>query len=926
MKISEDRYERIFNSFRDVYYQTDKDSIITLISPSVRNIGGYEPDELIGRSVGEFFAEDEDRQRFREIMFDQGFVDDFDVRLKIRDDSYIHASLSAHLFRNEKGEIEAVEGVIRDISRRKEYESEIAAYNSRMKEITDGLPGIVFQLLQKGKKLDVTYISPNISEKTGMTADMIIEAPQSVIKNVSKDDHKRIATELRNALKENRIAQVEYQISAGKGKNGFWSRTRLSHRKINAEEIIWTGISTDITEEVSMKERVREQEEHLKALFEFANVGIATMSLDGVVTSVNPAVCRITGYAEDEIVGKHFRNIDIFYRKDLSFYLKLFNDALLGKIPEEKVVFEWKHKSGEKKWAESYLNLVRNKGRITGFQGVFMDATHRILFQQAELSKQRDTEFLFNASSVLLTIDSEEDLFRFLTGQMRKLLPGIIFNLNSIDDDSRYLRVEAIKGVSGKIRSAILKLFDQNLVGRIFKVDYSTFDYAVHGKLLQVHDSLYELALHQVPETICMQIEKLIKLEEIYEISLGVGDRIMGGAVIFISKGQRMEQVSLLEILFREASQALLRLRTHHRLTKSEELYRSLAENAGDLILRVDEQMKPLYANQAFLKTFRIRPEEIIRKDLKYLDLPASMNDLIASTIQQTIESREPQTCDIAVNLENGPLFYEWRMFPEYDKKRHVTSILIFIRDITGRKENEARLQDNIEYKNRIYSLISHDLKSPFNSILGFLELLKTEYSTLSDELRKNYINLVFESSKNLYNLLDSLQEWSHRFQEQSIKPVYFDLQEMIRRTLDLLKAQILEKELNIYNSIPAGTIIKADYNMIYAAIRNILSNACKYSQMGGNIDIYENEQEEHIVINIKDEGVGMSEMEIKKLCNLEERFTKNGTMNEKGSGLGFRLANELIEMNQGRLTVKSQTGKGCTVSITLKKNLTSIK
>jgi PAS domain S-box-containing protein len=766
--------------------------------------------------------------------------------------------------------------------------------------------------------MEVTYISPNVEEKIGMAADSIIDAPQSVIKNISKEDRKRIGTELANALKEKRIAQIEYEIKTDKGIR-YWSRSRLSHRRIGKEEIIWTGISTDITEEVSMKNKVIEQKEHLKTLFEFASVGIATMSLNGVITAVNPAVSKITGYAKDEITGKHFKNIDIFYRKDLSFFLKLFNDAVRGKITEEKVVFEWKHKSGEKRWAEAYLNIVRNEGKVIGFQGVFMDATHRILFQQAELDKQRDTEFLFNAAAKLLTIDSEEKLFSFLTEQLKKLLPGIIINLNSIDDESRFLRVEAVKGVSGKIRSMILRLFDQNLVGRIFEVDYNTFDYAIHGKLLKVHDNLYDLALHQVPEKICMQIEKLIKLEEIYEISLGVGDKIMGGSVIFITKGQRIGNTSLIEILFRQASQALLRLRTRHRLTNSEELYRSLAENAGDLIMRVDEQMKPIYANQAFLKTFRFRPEEIIQKDLRHLGFPGTIHDLIESTIQITISNRKPQTCDIVINLGDKPIFYEWRMFPEYDEKKQVLSILVFVRDITGRKENEARLQENIEYKNRILALISHDLKNPFNSILGFLDLLKTEYSTLSDELKMNYINIIFESSTNLHNLLDSLQDWSHRFQEQSINPVYFDLQEMINRTMDVLQAQIQEKELIVYNSIPTGTIIKADYNMIYAAIRNILSNACKYSHKEGSITIHGQKQEDRIVINIKDDGVGMSEVEIQKLNNLEERFTKYGTMDEKGSGLGFRLANELIELNDGKLTLKSRPGKGCTVSIALK-------
>ncbi len=919
LKISEDKYERIFNSFLDVYYQTDENSIITLISPSVRKTGRYDPDELIGRHVGDFFIDEEDRMKIRELLFEQGYVDDYDLSLRTKDGNLIDVSINAHLIRDEQGVIKNIEGVIRDISRRKKFELEIASYNNRLKEITDGLPAVLFQLSQNDQRIDISYISPNVKEKLGISADKIIKDPISVLKSTSINDRERIKNELVNALRDKRVAEIECEVTFKDG-DKRWVRTKVSPRKSGSNEIIWTGLSTDITNEVMMKNKVREQEERLMAIFEFTNVGIATISLDRVVTSINPAICQISGYSENQIIGKHLKDVAGFYRKDLSFYMKLFADALAGKIPEERIVFEWKHKSGENRWAEVYLDLFKDKDKIKGFQCVLMDATHRILLQQAEKNKQNDIEFLFDSAVKLLMIDSEEEIFQFLTMQLVKLVPGAIINVNSVNEETTHLRVEAVTGITGKIRSMILKLFDQQLSGRTFAIDKNTFSYAKHGKLLINNDNLYDLMLHQVPVNICRQIEKIIQLNEIYELSIGIGEKIMGGCAIFLKKGQTIKNTSLIETLFRQVSQALSRLRTHSQLTMREELYRSLAENAQDLIVRVDENIKPIYANQAFLKTFNLKLDQVLHREFCELGFPVPICDLISQTINQTFISRQSQTCDNVINLDDAPNFFEWRMFPEYDEKKHIQSVLMFIRNITIRKNIEAKIQDSIVNKNKIYSLISHDLRNPFNSILGFLEFLKRDFHLMSDELKLKYINVISESSQNFFELLNSLQEWSQGFeQDRNINPVFFDLQQLINSTLDVYKLQILEKELVINSSIPTGVIVKADYNMIYTSIRNIISNACKFSLKGGEIDIGLRKQRKEVLIEIRDYGIGMSDEEMRKLLNLEKRFTKPGTLGEKGSGLGFILTKELIELNNGRLIVNSQPGKGCAVTIVLK-------
>ena len=270
--------------------------------------------------------------------------------------------------------------------------------------------------------------------------------------------------------------------------------------------------------------------------------------------------------------------------------------------------------------------------------------------------------------------------------------------------------------------------------------------------------------------------------------------------------------------------------------------------------------------------------------------------------------------------MGNTPRFYEWRMFPETDRKKGTGSVIMFVYDITKRKEAEAQELNYIENKNKIFRLIGHDLKNPFNSILGFLDLLTDRYDDLSDELKKKYLNYIKDSSTSLHELLQSMQEWSKADEEQDpSRPLFFDIKPLIDTSLEYCKLGIIEKELVVENCVPEGTLINADYNMIAAAIRNLLSNACKFSHKGGMIEIGLRKSKKEAILVIRDQGAGMTDVELKKLLSLETTFTKTGTNGEKGTGIGFKFAREFIERNHGWIRVKSRAGKGTQTFIGLK-------
>lgn len=225
--------------------------------------------------------------------------------------------------------------------------------------------------------------------------------------------------------------------------------------------------------------------------------------------------------------------------------------------------------------------------------------------------------------------------------------------------------------------------------------------------------------------------------------------------------------------------------------------------------------------------------------------------------------------------------------------------------------------------KDRLFSLISHDLRSPFNSLLGFSEILATEYDTLSREEIKEYLNYIYDTSKNLYGMTNNLLQFS-RFQMGRIdfNPAALDIKAMLNHSLKLLRGNTIKKQINVISSVSEGIKVKADEDMLNSILQNLISNAVKFTPKGGDIYISANKltgsnKTNMIQIVIRDTGVGLNNELIRQLFKDHVQSTP-GTEKEYGSGLGLLLVKEFVEKNGGEITVKSKLNEGSTFSFTL--------
>jgi len=232
---------------------------------------------------------------------------------------------------------------------------------------------------------------------------------------------------------------------------------------------------------------------------------------------------------------------------------------------------------------------------------------------------------------------------------------------------------------------------------------------------------------------------------------------------------------------------------------------------------------------------------------------------------------------------------------------------------------NEHLLEVNAT-KDKFFSIIAHDLKNPFGSLLGFVELLKKNFKTWDEERKEKTISIIDSSSRVIFDLLENLLYWS-RTQTNSIRfePKFILLSKIVKGNLLLLKESYSNKKISVKTNIPNGIQVFADEDMLNTIIRNLLSNAIKFTSENGNIELKCEFSDQGIAINIKDSGIGITDEIKDKLFQIGESVIRQGTIGERGTGLGLILCKEFVEKHGGIISFETELDKGTTFSVQFK-------
>lgn len=287
---------------------------------------------------------------------------------------------------------------------------------------------------------------------------------------------------------------------------------------------------------------------------------------------------------------------------------------------------------------------------------------------------------------------------------------------------------------------------------------------------------------------------------------------------------------------------------------------------------------------------------------------------------EELLKSRETSRFEAVIQNANGDeLYVIYNKAVYFNDKNKVGGIIGTILDITQRKKTEERLKDSEKKlidlnasKDKFFSIIAHDLKNPFNSLIGLSEIILQDYKELSLDQIINTVTSIHKSARSAYGLLQNLLEWA-RSQTSSLefKPTDFSIRHLTEEAIFPLMATSEKKKITIDIDIDSKIGVYGDENMIKTVIRNLVSNALKFTHSGGNIFITSKAEEKFCTVQVRDTGIGIEKDKIPLLFRIDKHYTRRGTSGETGTSLGLILCKEFVEKNGGEIGVNSVEKKG---------------
>jgi len=300
---------------------------------------------------------------------------------------------------------------------------------------------------------------------------------------------------------------------------------------------------------------------------------------------------------------------------------------------------------------------------------------------------------------------------------------------------------------------------------------------------------------------------------------------------------------------------------------------------------------------------------EILKSDEKTKEVPVIF--LTAKTDTESIKR----------GFDTGGVDYITKPFNAEELKARVKTHIQLKRTKEALEEKNQDLTHSNRVKDKFFSIIAHDLKSPLNTFVSLISLMEENYEDFSEEERKDFLQSMCEHSRQLNKLLNNLLQWSmHQRGDMKVHPEELFLEPVFDENLKLYHQEIRRKQLRVQISMEAGLKTFGDLSMIHTIFRNLLSNAVKFTPNRGKIVIRGKFEEEKVLVDIEDTGVGIRKDRIPNLFQLDQVTSTKGTNYEEGTGLGLILCKEFVKFHNGEIDVESRPDEGTKIRITLPK------
>ncbi|MCU0364667.1 MAG: PAS domain S-box protein [Ignavibacteriaceae bacterium] len=371
-------------------------------------------------------------------------------------------------------------------------------------------------------------------------------------------------------------------------------------------------------------------------------------------------------------------------------------------------------------------------------------------------------------------------------------------------------------------------------------------------------------------------------------------------------------------------------------LSQSEEKFRNIFESSGIGIALLEPDGRFTKVNKSFCDILGYSEKEIIGINFRNITHPGDLEKSLDLTKELLkTESVEGKSIEKRYLHKNGDIIWALTTISLIRDSENKPSFFITqVQNITRRKKYEEQLIKYTEElkllnaaKDKFFSIISHDLRNPFNSLLGLTEYVTHSYDEMTPLEIKNAISSVYSSSKQVYGLILNLLEWSMvQSGRITVDKTVINLAELGKEIIDLYEESAKQKQLELIININEDILVYADKYMIDTIVRNFVSNSIKFTNPGGKIIIKGMINGDNAEVSVTDTGIGISAEDQKNLFRIDEQTRRDGTANEKGTGIGLILCKEFIEKNNGVLWVESEEDKGSRFSFTVPRYLGNLQ
>ncbi len=730
-------------------------------------------------------------------------------------------------------------------------------------------------------------------------------------------------------IREDRDISPRYIKNAlnGKSEQAFFEKRyrhkngRIIHCLVSstiikdADHTYFISHINDITKQKQTEAALKASEAKYRFMYENINDLICLHSPTGEYKEVSPSVEKILGYKPKELIGKN--PYDLFHPDDIErIRTESHEKALKGK--PVKIQYRIRKNDGTYIWFETITEIITENDTVVHLMTSSRDVTQTV-------------NYVNRINKVNKALQDIQQSLVFAThGDFNHKMVQSIANI--LKADITFIG-EFTNSTQKTIRTINL-LMDNKFVENIeYDLKHTPCERVINADACFFPKGIQAL----FPEDKMLQD---LNIEGYIGLPLLNSENYTIGIVVALYR-QPIDEPEfyqyILQIFSSRIAAEMERTKTEQELKLSEKKYRLIAENATDVIWIINAQTQRFtYISPSVYNLRGYTVEEAMKQDLNESLTPESaeiVKKLLVKRLKEFLKNNNAEqiyTDQLQQPCKDGSIIWIETTTRYHLNSDNEVEILGISRNIDQRKKMEfeilnknSQLEELNATKDKFFSIIAHDLRSPFNTILGMSQLLSDNYSSFTDERKLRLIASIKRSANSTFKLLENLLTWS-RTQSGKIQyiPEKINMYELIFDVVSVLEDVYRKKNIRMTININKKIYATADRNTIDTVIRNLVSNAIKFTPREGTIAISayftKQKKKQFVETCVADTGVGMSPEQKVKLFKIDKNTSTPGTENERGTGLGLILCKEFVEKNHGKIRVESKEGEGSKFYFTL--------